>query len=675
MPATTSTLHSHHTFLFPFKWEIGNPEKENLYDRTRLDQFRELLTGDKASNYTNEDEIQKTLEKTALPFRWFHQPFNLTRPVDYNEYNYFYDHVQEVLYDLDKSLLAPDSGGGNRNLLNHFELRLPDERPLYQIDVKDKEEYKTLSLTIDAIMLKVYNTGVGVLSFHLHNYTHENLTDILLINQYGRRLFPPFLSVPYQEMGQNEAQFDAFANWESALKDAKGIEIPLAIRIVDKDTQSLQLRNFRGEERAFFDENSQTTRLPLHEDFQKYGHAVNYTTDPLYLPYFIQDLFPDKLLAENEQENKDTDYKRIFLRPILDDRMFVVCAVANDSFSQHLKSEPQHYAQNETWYKLVFVDSPNFKTCQDDDMTQALLRKHTYTRWSNYGTFYGMSRYSFVAVMSSLSTLKQFHSAFLFHHVRSMYYKMAELVLVQRATMLRFSDEATNLIAREDAHFQHKQKSTYQHINEEANALNRAYLRFMNKIYFREITAQEQGIELYDKLRQVMRVDEHVHSLHQQIQDLQVYIQQENQKERQELLQKVSFLGAIFFIPSFILSYMGFAVFDFDALKLKITPSWEIVLIISFILVSACSFIYIKIKAGKSKTLRILEWSIGSIIAFLVFGVLLVDACSNHSNPKKSIPTPKDKVITITKDTLASAKAVFQPVKPATTHADSTHRR
>jgi len=28
-----------------------------------------------------------------------------------------------------------------------------------------------------------------------------------------------------------------------------------------------------------------------------------------------------------------------------------------------------------------------------------------------------------------------------------------------------------------------------------------AYIRFVNKIYFREVTAYEQGIELYDMLR------------------------------------------------------------------------------------------------------------------------------------------------------------------------------
>ena len=60
---------------------------------------------------------------------------------------------------------------------------------------------------------------------------------------------------------------------------------------------------------------------------------------------------------------------------------------------------------------------------------------------------------------------------------------MAELVLVQRASMLRFSGEITKVsqLSNQDV----------EAVSKRVSSLYKEYIRFVNQIYFREITAQE----------------------------------------------------------------------------------------------------------------------------------------------------------------------------------------
>ena len=42
--------------------------------------------------------------------------------------------------------------------------------------------------------MHVFDTGVGVLSFNISNYNYPDKEDILIINDYGRRIYPQYLS-------------------------------------------------------------------------------------------------------------------------------------------------------------------------------------------------------------------------------------------------------------------------------------------------------------------------------------------------------------------------------------------------------------------------------------------------------------------------------------------------
>ena len=251
------------------------------------------------------------------------------------------------------------------------------------------------------------------------------------------------------------------------------------------------------------------------EDFSRYKDATYFKEDPFLIPLFIEKLFPERFFSIKTEGAK----------PVFDDRMFVLCWYGNDSFAKKL-SENREYLKDGWWYRFVFVDGST-KTCQNDEMIEEQLKKSVNPRWSGYRTFYGASRYSFVCLTDTLKTLKTNDAEFIVHHFQTIYYKMVELVLLQRACLLHFSDKVTDISSKLGG-----DETT---LNQDVNVLYQEYIRFVNKIYFREITAQEQGIELYNLLQTQMGIAENVAALDNEIKELHDYVSLKEDRKRNEL--------------------------------------------------------------------------------------------------------------------------------------------
>lgn len=136
-----------------------------------------------------------------------------------------------------------------------------------------------------------------------------------------------------------------------------------------------------------------------------------------------------------------------------------------------------------------------------------------------------------------------------------MYYKTALLALMQRACLMRFSQEVTAIsqLPKRDRRIAARVSSLY-----------KQYLRFVNKIYFREVTAQEQGIEHYDILQNQMRLDKHVKDLELEIQELHQYVSMLEEEQRNDKLDILTYIGAFFVVPSFIATYFGINDYNMD---------------------------------------------------------------------------------------------------------------
>ncbi|WP_228692626.1 CorA family divalent cation transporter [Lunatimonas sp.] len=490
---------------------------------------------------------------------WKRKEFSIQGGEQYNEFNYFFGHVREILYDLSAEL-RDESCEGNKELINHFEFDKSKIADWYYVigNVTEWEENKnktdelpnkkvpknveTFFLTLDSILLNIYSTGVAVLSFHLRNFKYADPDEILRINQLGRRLYPPHFGLSNTSVITGIQDKTSF---QDGLDDTKSNELP----------HFISLGTYDGFRTSGF-----------YEDFQSYTDAKNIERGVFQIPAFINALFPVGFLGVGRKSAKTNQRANrlafeVSVDPILDSRMHLVCWYANSKVFKRLRDyfniglNAWSNKAHDWWYKYVFVDNAGFITCWNLEMKNSLVQQATYKRWLELGTLFGVSRYSFVMFTEDRVPL------YLVRHLQTMYYKMAELCLVQRATVINYADEVT--------HVSHLLLDSSQGdlTLEKIATLYKKYLVFINKIYFNEVTPQEQGIELYDMMHRQMRIREDVMALDKQIEELHNYSAFEKNEKGNSLLATISIIGAVFLPLGFVASLMEWHVLEDDFLR------------------------------------------------------------------------------------------------------------
>ncbi len=451
---------SYHNFMFPFRFDKiveSFSDRHEFYKNTSFDKRVQI-----------DDDFKNTLEKNS----WKYEKFEVKNHLDYNEMVYFHDFVKDSLFN------TKDFEEGATSY--YFEKKI-DSNATLELKIKDKEPYV---LKLEGINLRLFDTGVGILSFEVENYDYNKVDDILKINDYGRRVYPQFLG-------------DGFST-----EPTRGAFLPEYIKV-------------NGIEERF---------CSLYKEIK--------------LAKYIVDILGESFTTDKSK--KDSYY----LQSIIDDRMFVLSWYGNDAFV----SCTQNSIENKNWYKYVFVDG-NDITVQDDEMQKEFIGKATYKRWNKYGTFFGITRYSFVCLSENNDWTR---NTLPLPHMKTMYFQMTSLLLAQRASLLRFSDEIT---AISDVRGENSPSI------ENISILYKNYLRFVNKLYFKEVTAQDQGIELYDKALDILNIKRDIEDLRMEIGSLNGYAFMEQEKEEKDEMKKLTTLGTYLIPPTLVAGFLGMNVF------------------------------------------------------------------------------------------------------------------
>jgi hypothetical protein len=543
--------YSFHIFLFPFKWEAEEQAKSSNSEKRKT-------------------HIESLLEKKI----WEESKLNSDKETDYNEYKYFHSHIHSSIFaekddPLVRYLEFPTKGlTYTINVKSKKYIR--EDEPLYRDEIKKpippEFEDRSFDLTIHKVILTFYEEQrIGILSLHLINTGHSKPKDILLINQYGRRLYPPFLDKHYKDFKKEYIR--------SAVEGTIYRELPSVILIKDnKSPAELALENFC----MFSSENTENIYIPKH------------------ISYFLGDEFAKKI------------------SPILDDRMFVMCwyggkqltrdyrvkktplKTEKDSYEGYIlsnlcqrvrggyevsgfyRNDLQHrslalnrthdsygYASNDFWYQYVFVDG-NGTSCANQKLREEQIEKHTYSRWIEYNTLYGISRYSFVCVTEPKKALESpsANAGFIIDHIQTIYFRMVSLVLAQRAMVLGFSKEACDISKGLDKIQNEEMFSRNEGLLKKTDKLLVKYTDFIHRIFHREVTAQEQGIELYDMLQSHLRVEYQAKELEKELEELHRTAELILNRQKNRLLKFISILGGIFAIPSLVASFAKGGWFD-----------------------------------------------------------------------------------------------------------------
>ena len=395
-------------------------------------------------------KYEGTLEGTA--WERSSEPVSEKAKADhFNEKQYFYPFVHDALYDK-----------GENTLIKHYERKMEDGKYIIAVGKK------TYVLDIESVGVNLYDFGLGILSIHLLNIDTNQSTpdDILKINQYGRRVMPPF----FKDITNNPR-----------------IELADKIAIV------------RGKE------------CLVEEDFSKFrtedtwciGKIISYLLKPL-----------EKI------------------EPVIDDRMFTLCYYENsEEMTRIAKTSPhsRYFCRNclndgasckDFWYKYVFVDGGEDATCNGDEMYNKLLRNQTYSRWEHplWGTEYGVSRYSLVALTSETAP------PFLLDYFETIYTRLAELVLCQRAALVFFSGKIRS-VAKDGI-----EAGDMDNIKN----LSNQYIKFVNNFCYKEVTAQDQGFELYTLMKSTLNIDSFEAALREQVLQLHNKIMELSNRKSEE---------------------------------------------------------------------------------------------------------------------------------------------
>lgn len=131
---------------------------------------------------------------------------------------------------------------------------------------------------------------------------------------------------------------------------------------------------------------------------------------------------------------------------------------------------------------------------------------------------------------------------------------MVELVLVQRASMLRFSGEVTKV--------SNLSKQEVDVISERISSLYKEYIRFINQIYFREVTAQDQGIELYEMLQSSLKMKEYIEDLDNEIGELHDYVSLKEDRSRNKKATLLNDIATLFLPITVITGFWGMNAVD-----------------------------------------------------------------------------------------------------------------
>ncbi|MEW6601441.1 MAG: hypothetical protein AB1499_10770 [Nitrospirota bacterium] len=407
---------------------------------------------------------------------WTVQEFTIDTVETYNDFYYFHPFVRQAIFNK-----AGNTGMEYlaRNDYNYLEVE-------YIYD--DQSRNNCITTEVRSIDLHLFDNQIGLLTVTTEKCIDDNETafpDLLRYNDISRRVYPPFLN-------------SGKINTDKVKCDAK--LLPSRMTLFHET------------------DNSKT----INECF---GHVhLDSGNDIEYLSEIVRKLlYPFKL----KESNRATEIE-IYFTPFTDDRMFVVAYYAEKKVIDDLTKrccDSYAYEKHVDWYRYLFVDG-NSPSIANPSLMKELLRKHTYNRWVNSGSLYGISRYSLVMMGDN----SDFCRNVLKQHMKSMYYQMALIVLFQRAMLLKFSDDIFDIT--KDSDFKNKPLDELQ---KRASDLQGDFIKFINKYWFIEITPQEQGTEMYNQWMGLLNIDKLYQEVEKEIAELSRYVEGKIEFERNKI--------------------------------------------------------------------------------------------------------------------------------------------
>lgn len=416
----------------------------------------------------------------------------------YNTFQYFTPEARELMFN----------ESSDHRLIRRFVYDIPENADGEYVITKTLEKtdknkvgkeiktryFEVYSLFIDNIKAIVFPNNIAIIQFDLENHENSkersNIDSVNRINEYGRRINLPFI--------QDE-----------------NLIHPLVA-----DTISILGHTFD------FKKNGKQAL----EDYKNKRDDNNI-------------IYPIRRLVEELLPNCKN------YSPVIDDRMFVCCLVRDEAFSQEIKSiyekkdDPIPVIGKDIYtdrnlsnkiYAFAYIDADG-SSCQSPEMRESLLKRCIYSRWRDWGTIDVITHHSFMRLTGPQAP-SHIITSFL-----TQYVTMASGVLLQRATIMKLSKECADISS--DFFEKELSKKESKTLNERIRKLKRDYVYAQNNIFLNHFTAQEQGSDEFNMLRNEMYIKDSLKNLSHKVNGIYDFTTESAEDEENSLLNALTIFG------------------------------------------------------------------------------------------------------------------------------------
>ncbi|MBX3517848.1 MAG: hypothetical protein KF815_13000 [Rhodospirillales bacterium] len=460
----------------------------------------------------------------------------------YQEFVYFEPYVQRFLYG---DPTTPQAGAPVR-LYRRQDIRALDFAiPDWKVPPETWPRYR---LRVERLNLYLFDTGNAILAVELAfdadlarqanaaqvtpAYREQiTLKEALDIVESLRRTYPPFFD---NHDGVLQARYPASLTWVT-------------------------------------DTNAPTAFDPClgHDAIGYIDHALNRRCPPMHPTW--RALLKPAGGSGLPLEGYDTDCK-VVLAQTGDDRAPFLLTVA--------VPDPTAISRPD-WIRLCFADTPGDSNDYSyaEDFLDSFERDHCYDRFWQPGSYWKNTRY--LVCGFGLTAVGQWHGqldGFNYFrdvaagHLRRHYFQLLLIAHFQKVALLTLSDRLSQALRRNES------------FAEDAHTIERDILRFTNRYWFEDISAQLQGQELFTLIRKHLRTRQVYDQLAREVSETNAFLNNDEQLRvalGTERLNKVAYPGLILAV---ITGFFGMNFFEASALKPQTVPWLLIVLALAVII-------------------------------------------------------------------------------------------
>lgn len=445
---------------------------------------------------------------------------------NYANNNYFNEQAQDLIFNYK----IDNQDKGDSKVVN-YKFSPEDLNGDFKYIINVNKE-KTYELNIDKIILKEYeiaNKKIYLMMIYVTNNDYDSLSDIKNINQYGRRLYSPWISLDIgngintecpDDLQIHIGKYKIYSNYEKSGK-------------VDLNYKDEEIFKYNFDDKNKYKSDSER----LNAIRQK---KVNDKIDKSIIKnphksYLIENILNYKI------ESKD---EKIEIELINPDRMYVGFYVKNFLIGRIKKySTRQHeYAYlydddlSDQLYALAYIDGGD-ATCQSKVMRKKLLQETIYDRWIDWETIHTVTHNGFGCIASDGAPYESVIMPFL-----TEYMEMMALVLLQRNLLLEFHIEAKKLSPEFNS--------------EKLENLQKDYVKFKTQVLLFEVTPQEQGYEIYRLMQKQLYIDEEKEKLDDIMNSLYEVANVKHSIELNIIMNRLTMIAILIALVSFAISVL-----------------------------------------------------------------------------------------------------------------------